>query len=310
MKVPVLLLAFNRPELTEKVIESISIYKPDRLYFALNYPKENKTEDIQKWHQVKNLLKNINWKCKIHKLFRKEHLPLKISVSSAISWFFKNEEMGIILEDDIVADVSFYFFCEYLLKKYKNDSRIGMISGDNFGFGIQSSSYSYYYSIYSHIWGWASWRRAWEGYDVNMNDYDDFLREGFLEKIFPNPTEFQFWKRMFNKVTKENFNTWDFQWVYHNLKNNRLNIMPNVNLVKNIGFGKDASHTNHPSPYANMKIQKMDFPLLHPKFIIRDVSSDQNSTVTYIGDQESILTKNFKFNLLKFLKIVKGIFFE
>ncbi|WP_010575178.1 hypothetical protein [Leptospira kmetyi] len=213
-------------------------------------------------------------------------MRLKLSVSGAIDWFFKNEEQGIILEDDIIPEPSFYQFCEELLERYKDDERIGMISGDNFGFGFRRNQNSYYYSIYSHIWGWASWRRAWKGYDVHMKDYDDFLKSEFLTDLFSDATEYNFWKSNFDKVAFENFDTWDFQWVYHNFKNGRLNIMPSVNLIRNIGFGESAAHTKQENQYSNMKTEPMNFPLVHPDYMIRDYKSDLMSQRTFFHQNE------------------------
>ncbi|MBM9501984.1 glycosyl transferase [Leptospira sp. 201903071] len=299
MKAPILLIAFNRPHLTSIVFETIRQYKPSRFYLAVNAPRADKEGETERCNEVRNILKKVDWDCEIRTLFREEHLQLKVSVSSAITWFFENEEMGIILEDDIVPDPSFYVYCEQLLEYYKDDFRIGMISGDNFGFGHRRNRNSYYYSLYSHIWGWASWRRAWQGYDVYMKDFREFFEEGWLKDLFPESKEFQFWKSNFEAVAYNGFETWDFQWVYHNLKNGRLNIMPSVNLIKNIGFGEGAAHTTHPSPYANMKTEPLSFPLRHPKFVVRDIESDGFSKDTFIGSDEK--GKRGRFNPLRLL---------
>ncbi|WP_246836072.1 glycosyl transferase [Leptospira yasudae] len=281
MKVPVLLIAFNRPEFTKQVFETIRAYQPEKIYFAVDGPRKNRQDENELCENVRGIINSVDWVCTVKTLFRKENLGCKIAVGEAITWFFENEEMGIILEDDIIPDSTFYRFCEELLHYYKNDTRIGMISGDNFGFGYKRDSNSYYYSLYSHIWGWASWRRAWNGYDLEMKDYKDFLMENRLSDLFPDRVEFEFWKTNFDKVAYENFDTWDFQWVYHNFKNGRLNIMPSVNLVKNIGFGENAAHTIHVSPYANMRTEEMRFPLTHPKYFIRDDKSDEMSRNTF-----------------------------
>lgn len=283
MKAPVLLIAFNRPDFTSIVFETIRKYKPKKLYIAVNAPRKDRQDEVQRCKQVRNIVKSVDWDCEVHTLFRKDHLRLKLSVSGAIDWFFKNEERGIILEDDIVPESSFYFFCEELLERYKDDSRIGMISGDNFGFGYKRGEKSYYFSRYTHIWGWASWRRAWKDYDIDMKDYEKFVDQDRLSDVFQDPRERDFWKLAFGKVAYEDFETWDYQWVYCNLKNNRLNIMPSINLIKNIGFGETAAHTTETnSPYANMQVQSLSFPLKHPDFIVRDIWSDEFSVKTFL----------------------------
>lgn len=298
MKIPVLIIAFNRPSLTKQVIDAIRSYKPDRLYFAVNSARENYNQEYNKVESVKSLIKEIDWKCEVFTLFRNEHLLLKYSVSSAISWFFENEEMGIILEDDIVPDSSFFPFCEELLIRYKDNEKIGMISANNFSFGKNKIDTSYYFSIYSHIWGWASWRRAWQGYDVDMKDYQNFKKNKLLEKLFNDQNEINFWYDMFDKVVFDNFNTWDFQWVFHNMKFKRLNIMPSVNMIENLGFGQDASHTHEAGVYKKLKKEKLKFPLLHPIEIKQDIKSDAYSKIL-------LNLKDTTFSLISIIRKIK-----
>ncbi|TGK21400.1 glycosyl transferase [Leptospira kmetyi] len=302
MKAPVLLIAFNRPDSTSRVFETIRKYKPKKLYMAADGPRDGREGEKNRCEQVRSIVQQVDWECDVQTLFHPRNFGCKIAVSSAIDWFFKNEEQGIILEDDIIPEPSFYQFCEELLERYKDDERIGMISGDNFGFGFRRNLNSYYYSIYSHIWGWASWRRAWKGYDVHMKDYDDFLKSEFLADLFSNATEYNFWKSNFDKVAFENFDTWDFQWVYHNFKNGRLNIMPSVNLIRNIGFGESAAHTKQENQYSNMKTEPMNFPLVHPDYMIRDYKSDLMSQRTFFHQKEkniiSVLRLFYPFRIL------------
>jgi hypothetical protein len=277
MKIPILLINFNRPNLTKNIIQTIRNYGPSKFYFAVDGPRENKPSDIEKIANVQSLIKYIDWDCEVLTRFSSTNLGCRNAVSSSISWFFEKEEMGIILEDDIVPDPSFFLFCEELLYKYKDNEKIGMISANNFSFGKNEINKSYYFSIYSHIWGWASWRRSWQGYDVDMKDYITFKENKILESILEDKDEILFWYNMFDNVALKGFNTWDYQWVYHNMKNNRLNIMPSVNLIENLGFGQDASHTHEAGVYKNLKKEKLKFPLLHPIEIKQDIKSDAYS---------------------------------
>lgn len=277
MKIPILLINFNRPNLTKNIIQTIRNYSPSKFYFAVDGPRENKPSDIEKIANVQSLIKYIDWDCEVLTRFSSTNLGCRNAVSSSISWFFEKEEMGIILEDDIVPDPSFFLFCEELLYKYKDNEKIGMISANNFSFGKNEINKSYYFSIYSHIWGWASWRRSWQGYDVDMKDYISFKENKILESILEDKDEILFWYNMFDNVALKGFNTWDYQWVYHNMKNNRLNIMPSVNLIENLGFGQDASHTHEAGVYKNLKKEKLKFPLLHPIEIKQDIKSDAYS---------------------------------
>ncbi len=306
MKTPILFLVFNRPEETKIVFDRIKLVKPEFLYIAADGPRKNKDGEIDKCNQVKNLiLENINWECKVKTLFRDENLGCRNAVSSAIDWFFKEVEEGIIIEDDVLPSISFFKFCEELLLKYRDDSRVGMISGINFGFGYKRNSDSYYFSRYSHIWGWASWRRAWEGYQVNMEDYKLFNEEDKLGDIFQNPVEYNFWKQIFNSVASQNFNTWDYQLVFHNFKNSRLNIIPNVNLITNIGFNQNATHTFTKNQYANQIAEEIFFPIQHPKFILLDEKSSEssrNSFLPKIKVEELLKKTNFLQKLINLFK--------
>ncbi len=281
MKVPILLLAFNRPTLTNKVFSTIKKYKPNKLYFSVDGPRIGNQNDELNNQLVKNLVSEIDWDCEVFTNFSEVNLGCRNAVSGGINWFFEKEELGIILEDDCYPDDSFFIFCEELLLKYKHDTSIGMISGTNFSFGKNKLKSSYSFSIYPHIWGWATWRRAWLGYNVNIPDYSDRRRENFLKNIFPDIKEQDFWYRNFDLVAYENFNTWDYQWVFHNFKNFRINIVPSKNLIKNIGSGKDATHTQDLGIFSKLKLEKIDFPLKHPLKVERDKNTERYSRKTF-----------------------------
>ena len=287
LNVPVLFIVFNRPDETKRVFERIAEAKPKKLYIAADGPRLKNESDLEKCKTVRKIiLDKIDWECEVKTLFRENNLGCRVAVSSSIDWFFSQEEEGIILEDDTLADISFFSFCEELLKKYRNDTRIGMISGDNFGFGFKRNIDSYYFTRYTHIWGWATWRRVWEGYSVDIPDYTKFREENWLEDIFSEEREIEFWKSNFDKVGLQKFDTWDFQFVYHNLKNGRLNIMPAVNLITNIGFNSNATHTTGESKYGNLKAESMKFPLIHPEFFIVDSKSSELSRVSFLPPLE------------------------
>ena len=181
LKTPILFLIFNRLDTTRRVFEEIRKQKPRQLFVASDGPRVNKDGEREIVEKTRKLvLDNIDWECEVKTLFRGENLGCKIAVSSAIDWFFENIEEGIILEDDCLPAQSFFGYCEELLEKFREDGRISVISGDNFQFGWRNTSDSYYFSKNCHIWGWATWRRAWERYDVEMKTYPNFKKK---EKI-------------------------------------------------------------------------------------------------------------------------------
>jgi hypothetical protein len=272
----VLFIVFNRPNTTKQVFESIRKAKPPRLYVAADGPREDRPGEEEKVQSVRDhIMTNIDWNCDVMTLFRDENLGCKYAVSGAITWLFENEEMGIILEDDCLPSQSFFWFCEELLEKYKDDKRIGLISGNNFQFRRNVNGESYYFSIFNHIWGWASWSRAWNFYDVDMNAWPDFKSGKWLYNIFRKRSHIEYWTNIFDKTYNNEINTWDYQWTFALWGNNCLNIIPCENLISNIGFGIDASHTTVINSFLNNIPRKnIEFPLVHPDFILADCYAD------------------------------------
>lgn len=241
---PILFLIFNRPDTTKQVFESIRKVRPNKLYLAADGPRASKLGEVDLCMQTRNIVSQIDWDCEIKTLFRDENLGCKIAVSSAIDWFFENEEQGIILEDDCLPHESFYGFCETLLNYYKNDGRVFHISGNNFQDGIIRGDGSFYFSKYNHIWGWATWKRAWKMYDVNLKFENEKEIEVFINRNFEAKKEQLFWTKLYKNFIKSAIDTWDYQWTYAIWKNNGLSIIPNKNLVSNIGFDSNGTHTN------------------------------------------------------------------
>jgi len=226
-------------------------------------------------------MENIDWECEVKTLFREQNLGCKMAVSGAIDWFFENEEMGIILEDDCLPSQSFFWFCEELLERYKDDMRVWHIAGNNFHFGWKrDEEYSYYFSYYGSIWGWASWKSKWKSYDVDMKNYEEIKSKNYLWDVFGNQEEANFRISNFDEI-KNGLNTWDFQWAYSRCVNSGLSIVPNENLVKNLGFNEDATHTTNSSKWEKLSNDEMSLNLKHPDFLIRDKVSDDKFALNF-----------------------------
>ena len=234
-KVPVLFLIFNRPETTERVFNTIRRYKPAKLFIAADGPREDKPGEKKKCERTRKIVEKIDWPCEVKRLYRDKNLGCKLAVSGAITWFFKNVEEGIVLEDDCLPDATFFNYCRVLLKKYHNDPKIMHIGGNNFQNGIHrgEKNASYYFSKYPHIWGWATWKRSWKKYDADLRGWrkiksnNIFGHMKFIEKIF--------WSQNFDSVVMEVLDTWDYQWGFACKINNGLAIIPKVNLITNLG---------------------------------------------------------------------------
>jgi hypothetical protein len=271
--VPILFMAFNRPDTTGPVFEELRKLKPKKLFIAIDGPRNDLEKE--KVDEVKKIVSNIDWPCKTKKLFRGKNLGCFNACVGAVSWFFENVEEGIILEDDCLADQSFFFFCKELLEKYRDDDRIMHISGVNFrDQSIQESSY--YFSKYPYMWGWATWRRAWKKYNHDVSLYLKFKKENLLSEIFKSKFERLYMKHILESYYAKQSQGWDNPWVFSILINNGLSIVPSKNLVRNIGFSTNTStHSRVADSFLSIQSKKINFPLKHPLFIIRDGKADE-----------------------------------
>lgn len=240
--VPVLLVGFNRPHCIRKVMQRLSVVKPQKLYITIDAPRDGNHDDVRLVKEVKSIVSNITWDCKAHYNFHEKNVGAEINVSSGISWVLQNEEMVIINEDDIYAQYSFYRFIQDMLQVYKDDETIAMVSGINHSVIPFSQNNNYYFTRMGHIWGWGTWKRVWEKYDLNEQADPKILSLEYMKKVCANEKiakanlqAFQYWLRPENR-------TWDFVFSYFRLKNNMLSIVPTRNLVSNIGV--DGLHTN------------------------------------------------------------------
>ncbi|AVO55239.1 glycosyltransferase [Ectopseudomonas mendocina] len=271
----VLFLVFNRPDTTRQVFEAIRQAKPPRLYVAADGPRPDRLGEAEVVAEVREIIKHVDWGCEVKTLFRNDNLGCRKAVSQAITWFFENEECGIVLEDDCLPHPEFFSYCQELLQRYANDERVWGITGNNFQNGMVRGSGSYYFSKYFHCWGWASWRRAWRNYDVSLSYWPEWSRSADWIENAPDSVERAFWKNIFNKTHEGQINTWDYQWTACIWRYAGLVATPNVNLVSNIGFGTGATHTiSDASQFAEMEVQGLG-SMTHPVNVERDVLADR-----------------------------------
>jgi hypothetical protein len=271
----VLFLVFNRLDTTRQVFEAIRQAKPPRLYVAADGARANKEGEADKTQAVRDyIMQNVDWECEVKTMFRERNLGCKMAVSGAIDWFFENEEMGIILEDDCLPSQSFFWFCEELLERYKNDMRIFLISGYNKQNSWKEETNDYFFSNLGGIWGWAAWSRAWQHYDVEMNDIDDFIRLNHFENLLGRDLGKVRQKMIYDSIITKKMNTWDYQWGYTRHKNNALACVPTKSLVENIGFGDGATHTFGDNQ-DNVSKHEIQLPLKSNSFIVPDRKYDE-----------------------------------
>jgi hypothetical protein len=273
--IPILFLIFNRPDTTEKVFEKIREIRPKNLYVSADGARANKPGEYEKCELAKSVLKKIDWECELNVNFSEINLGCKEGVTKGINWFFENVDCGIILEDDCIPDLSFFNFCKVMLDRYKDDERVMHIGGVNFQDTNKRGDGSYYFSRFCHVWGWATWKDRWNKYDVNMTGYNDDNYIKVSEKITDDSEIRKYYKRLFDTVKDNRLDTWDFQWVWTVWKNDGLSIIPNVNLVKNIGFGEEATHTSDTSSkISELKTGSID-PIIYNESVKPDQEADR-----------------------------------
>ena len=278
LETPVAFIIFNRPDTTERVFAEIAKARPPKLLVVADGPRGSRKGEAEKCAATRAIIERVDWDCEVLTNFSDVNLGCKRRVSSGIDWVFGLVEEAIILEDDCLPDPTFFRYCQELLERYRHDQRVGLISGDNFQFGRRRNDDSYYFSRYVHIWGWATWRDRWSGsYDVAMKKWPRIRDEGWLKDIVGDAREAQFWGKIFERVFHGKIDTWDYQWVFSNWIEGRSTILPTRNLISNIGFDSNATHTTSDSDLANLPTGPLSFPLIHPIGIYRNTGADQYS---------------------------------
>ena len=280
-QVPVLLIAFNRPEPTEQVLKVLQVIKPARLYVACDGARPDRPFEQARCEAVRGLIQEvpqgmIGWPCEVHRLFQKNNLGCRDAVTSALDWFFEKEPEGIVLEDDIIPDLSFFPYCEQLLHRFRFDARVGVIAANNHQRRPPEDGASYRFSMFSHGWGWATWRRAWACYESDLGSWPAFRDHKWLEQL--GGKEFaRVWGEWLDKLFNGEMTTvWDMIWQFSCWKQGFLTIIPAVELVENIGFNADATHTlDERSPLGPKG--SLHFPLVHPDVIQADRHRDADT---------------------------------
>ncbi len=292
----ILFIIFNRLDTSLQVLKQIRNTKPARLYITADGPRTYKSaEDLRCQETKAMIMAGIDWDCEVNTLFRDENKGPKEAIASAVAWFFEHEEEGIILEHDCLPNNSFFKFCDTLLEKYRFDNRVWLISGCNLQNGKKWGNASYYFSNLTNGWGWATWRRSWNTYDKDLIKYNDEEVRENLQNIFDDPLIVDSWENIFKDTKSGKIDTWDYQVTFAHFFNNCVNIVPNSNLVSNIGFGVGAENTiDGDSFFANIPLIEMG-EIIHPQCMLPQKQADLY-TLNYFFDVEK---RRYKQNLLR-----------
>ena len=302
----ILLIVFNRLDTTKYVFDAIKKIKPSRFYIASDGARELANEK-DKVDEIRNFIINsIDWDCDVKTLFREKNMSCGPSVKSAIDWFFSYEERGIILEDDTLPNKSFFNYAEELLIRYENDYRIGMISGNNH-IGESLNDESYLFSKFKYTWGWATWKRAWSNMNLDMTWVRTNMKNSIISNMGYSNKSIVHWNHNINLVNTNKVNTWDYQWFLTLSSQNQLSIVPRNNLVSNIGFGNDATHTFGEANPEFLFQKELEFPLKHPRYIVPYIEYEkeyEKEQIVNIPLWKKIIPRKIK-NIIKILLLKK-----
>jgi len=304
-EIPIVFIIFNRPDTTKKVFEEIKKIRPNKLFVIADGPRPYREGEDEKCRLTREIINEVDWECTVYKNFSDINLGCKKRIYTGLNWVFEQVEEAIILEDDCLPDPSFFEYCKRMLELYRDNEKIMSIEGTNLAKTWKDSDSSYHFSKYCALWGWATWRRAWEKIDINMSSWvrDDSKRL-ILNRL--GKEQFEIYQNIFNKAFNGDIDSWGYPWIYSVLVNNGLTVVPSKNLISNIGFGEGATHTKDVVPtLANLPRYKLNFPLKEREIIECDEEYDQiyfNSHNPSVGVFRKILPNRLK-NLLK--KLIK-----
>lgn len=277
LRLPVLITAFSRYDTTRQVIEAVRLARPPRVYFACDGPRNDAEQAV--CERVRSLQAMIDWDCELHTLFHERNLGCKAGMDANISWFFAQEEEGIVLEDDIVPDLTFFRFAQEMLEKYRHDERIWAIIGNNLSAETPvAAPDSYWLNAhgYGAYWGWASWRRSWQQCDISMQRWPEVLRAGTFDDFYLSAAERREATALFSAAhSGELATSWDYQFDFAKMLAGAANIIPEANLCRNIGFGAGGTHTIKENDTRNRSaLHQARFPLKHPVPLAVDPARD------------------------------------
>lgn len=295
MRAPVALFVFNRPDTTKKVFESIRQARPPMLFIIADGPRPAFPDDLERCKSVRNIVADIDWPCKIFKNYSDTNLGCQKRMSTGLDWLFSQVTEAIIIEDDCLPDQIFFHFCDELLEHYREDERVMTICGTNTLFNEKAGEYSYYFSSFSQVWGWATWRRTWNHYDLEMQKWPALRDSRWLSKKFSKGRIWRYWERIFEFTYRGRLKTWDYQLAFACMLNNGLSVVPRTNLISNLGFGPDATITKTFHKLSNLPIKPLEFPLVHPP------------DVAVAADLDIITSNNIFFRPLLPLRLVNFI---
>lgn len=290
-KVPVAIIIYKRPDETKQLMSRLEMVRPEKLYVIADAP--NNPDDVTACDAAYHIATHPTWNCEILTNRSSTNMGCRKRVSSGLDWLFIHEEEAIILEDDLLPSESFFRFAVELLHYFRDDEQVMHISGNNHQQGKRRTEASYTFSKHTHCWGWATWRRAWQKYESDMQSWPAFRDSGELDKICPDPLEKEYFTKWLNWVHKGEKDSWAYVWTYSMWKAGGLGINPEVNLVQNIGFGETATHTHTASGDLSNTTSEMQWPLIHPRERVHCEEADNYTFYKAFEGDEIVAARSF-----------------
>ncbi len=276
LRTAVAFLIFNRPDKTERVFRAIAGARPPKLLIIGDGPRPDRPDDLEKARLTRQIVEAVSWDCEVLTNYSSTNLGMNRRTVSGLNWVFELVDEAIVLEDDCLPDPSFFRFCDELLQRYRENERVMMISGDNYMRDRKVTSHSYFFSHYTGTWGWATWRRAWQHLDINMDLWPSRRNGPLLANMLGSKTYAAFWRHAFDRIAAGNLSSWDLNWLWTCWTQNGLSVMPSTNLISNIGFGSEATNLVEFNPLtANLPTTEMSFPLQHPSSLESNRDADE-----------------------------------
>lgn len=303
---PIAYIIFNRPQFTEQTFAILRKQRPSQLFIIADGPRLGHPTDVERCAEVRAIVEQVDWPCEVHRNYAEYNLGLKSRVSSGLDWVFERVDRAIVLEDDCVAHPDFFRFCDSLLERYLDDERVAVVTGNNFQNGEWRGDSSYYFSKYSHCWGWATWRRAWFHYQGNIPFWSEWHKTISWKQLTPDKVERVYWETIFERVQLGQIDSWAYPWMACVWRRGGLTATPNVNLVSNIGFGSDSTHTSRSTdPLAAMATTALG-EITHPDVIDQEIIADRYTFEFAFGGNRL----RFPWPLLLFPRRVISFFYQ
>jgi hypothetical protein len=272
---PIAYIIFNRPRHTRETFAAIRAQRPKKLFIIADGPRSGHLADADCCREVREIVKVIDWPCDVSRNYTDENQGCKRRVISGLDWVFSQVEQAIVIEDDCLPHLDFYGYCEALLELYKDNDRVMVITGCNFQNGNRRGNAAYYFSKFNHVWGWATWRRAWLKNDSNIRFWPNWKESNDWRQKIPNRIERRYWENIFDRMYRNEIDTWDYPWTGSVWYHDGLTATPNVNLVTNIGFGPDGTHTVANEDQDGLASYPLG-PLTHPVKVEQDRKADRH----------------------------------